>query len=304
MSTNDSKLFSSIKYFAADFPDSSLEATFKQNGAIRSFYLTETTTHVICDDFDSNKSELEQAIEIYQTPIVKSQWISACLKCNSLLPIEPYLNTVHLFRSCTFTNANLSNEDHQKLYALVTYYGGHWVANLDDSTCTHVICASALPNNNPTEDETTNEHANIDERLQRAYEIQSEKTHLITPDWIVDCINNNRLLDEIDYHPDLLRDPNDPMDIDEDELDDEQNTSLNNQSTDEQTPTKISSTSHRSQLISKNFFNQSDPTTPPPPSSTEPTSAGNDSSNPPDSAVRYRSSFDRDVEFWFSFSRM
>lgn len=286
MSTNESKLFSSIKYFAADFPDSSLETTFKQNGAIRSFYLTETTTHVICDDFDSNKSELEQAIEIYQTPIVKSKWISACLKCNSLLPIEPYKNTAQLFRSCTFANANLSNEDHQKIYALVTYYGGQWITNLHDSTCTHIICASALPSSNVTEDETIN----VDERLQTAYEIQSETIHLITPDWIIDCINHNRLLDEVEYHPDLLRDPNDPMDVDEEELDDEQNTSLNNQSTDEQTPTKTSSISHRSQLISKNFFNQSDPTTPPPPS-TEPMSGANDSSNPPDSAVKFRYSF-------------
>jgi len=286
MSTNDSKLFSSIKYFTNGFRDPSLETTFKQNGAIRSFYLTETTTHVICDDFDSNKSELEQAIEIYQTPIVTSDWITACLKCNTLLPIEPFRiidgnNSEHIFRSCTFANANLPIEDHNKLYALVTYYGGRWTTNFDDPNCTHIICASSLPttnNNNNSEDETIN----IDERLHNAYEIQSEKIHLITPDWIIDCLNANRLLDEVDYHPDLLRDPNEPMDIDEDELDDEQNTSIN-QSTDEHTPTKTTGT-HRSQLISKNFFNQSDQTTPPP--SAEPVPGINDGSNPPDSSVR------------------
>ncbi|CAF0747944.1 unnamed protein product [Adineta steineri] len=287
MSTNDVKLFSSIKYFTTGFHDSSLETTFKQNGATRSFYLTETTTHVICDDFDSYKSELEQAIEIYQTPIVNSSWIIACLKCNTLLPIDPFRNddnhhTAHIFRSCTFTNANLTNEDHNRLYALVTYYGGRWTANLDDPNCTHIICASALVKN---ENETIDNQSNTNERLQLAYEIQSEKIHLITPDWIIDCLNASRLLEEMDYHPDLLRDPNEPMDIDEDELDDEQNNeNLHNQSTDEHTPTKTTTTgtTHRSQLITKNFFNQSDQTTPPP--SAEPVPGMNDGTNLPDSS--------------------
>ncbi|CAF4004665.1 unnamed protein product, partial [Rotaria sp. Silwood1] len=114
---------------------------------------------------------------------------------------------------------------------------------------------------------------------QIAYEIQSEKIHLITPDWIIDCLNTNRLLDEADYHPDLLRDPNEPMDVDDEELDDEHH---NNQSTDEHTPTKTITSAHRSQLITKNFFNQSDQTTPPP--SAEPVSGIHDGSNPPDSS--------------------
>ncbi|CAF2416150.1 unnamed protein product [Rotaria sp. Silwood2] len=290
MSTNDSKLFSSIKYFTTGFRDPTLESIFKQNGAIRSFYLTETTTHVICDDFDSNKSELEQAIEIYQTPIVNSYWITSCLKCNTLLPIDPFRsvdsnNTEHLFRSCTFANANLLHEDHYKIYALVTYYGGRWITNLNDSNCTHIICASALLINN-TDGEIMNNHRNNDERLHTAYGIQSEKIHLITPDWIIDCLNANRLLNETDYHPDLLKDPNEPMDIDDEELDDEHN---NNQSTDEHTPTKTITSGHRSQLITKNFFNQSDQTTPPP--SAEPVSGINDGSNPPDSSVRKKKIF-------------
>ncbi|CAF4357766.1 unnamed protein product, partial [Adineta steineri] len=89
----------------------------------------------------------------------------------------------------------------------------------------------------------------------------------------------------MDYHPDLLRDPNEPMDIDEDELDDEQNNeNLHNQSTDEHTPTKTTTTgtTHRSQLITKNFFNQSDQTTPPP--SAEPVPGMNDGTNLPDSS--------------------
>ncbi|CAF3093648.1 unnamed protein product [Rotaria socialis] len=148
MSTNDSKLFSSIKYFTTGFRDPAIETEFKQNGATRLFYLTEKTTHVICDDFESNKSELEQAIEIYQTPIVTSDWIKACLKSDTLLPIDSYRsadntnnhdntkegdkdNIKRLFHSCTFANANLLNDDHNKIYALATYYGGRWMANLD-----------------------------------------------------------------------------------------------------------------------------------------------------------------------------
>src|SRR5690348_12956365 len=156
MSTNDSKLFSSIKYYTTGFHDQAIETEFKKNGATRLFYLTEKTTHVICDDFASNKDELEQAIEIYQTPIVTSDWITACLKSNSLLPIDSYRSAENnnnnnnnsnnedtkkrLFHSCTFANANLLNDDHNKIYALATYYGGRWIANLDSFVCTHIIC--------------------------------------------------------------------------------------------------------------------------------------------------------------------
>jgi PAX-interacting protein 1 len=247
MSTNDSKLFSSIKYFTTGFRDSSIETEFKQNGATRSFYLTEKTTHVICDEFESNKNELEQAIEIYQTPIVTSDWITACLKDNTLLPIDSYRSADNnntntniddnkrLFHSYTFANANLTNEDHNKIYALATYYGGRWMANLDSFICTHIICGSSLSTNKTIGD--ANNNHDTDERLQDAYEIQSEKVHLITPDWIIDCLNENRLLDEIDYHPDLLRYGNEPMDIDEEGLDEDNNHNI--RSTDERTSLKV-----------------------------------------------------------------
>lgn len=290
MSNNDSKLFSSIKYFTTGISDSSLETTFKQNGAIRSYYLTETTTHVICDDFESNKGELEQAIEIYQTPIVRSEWISACLKCQCLLPTEPFRTAgsdpnSQLFRSCVFANANLNSTDHDKLYALVTFYGARWSSKIDSQTCTHIICASALPHQE-SENETTNNHHSVHDRLHDAYEIQSEKIHLITPDWILDCLHENRLLSEVDYHPDLLKDPNDPMDVDDEEFDDEMNEDHHpNQSTeDHPTPTKSNTTTHRSQLISKNFFNQADQTTPPP--SAEPVQGMNESQTPSESMVK------------------
>jgi PAX-interacting protein 1 len=245
MSTNDSKLFSSIKYFTTGFRDPAIETEFKQNGATRSFYLTEKTTHVICDDFSSNKSELEQAIEIYQTPIVTSNWITACLKSNTLLPIDSYRsaennnnntdedNTRRLFHSCTFVNANLINEDHNKIYALVTYYGGRWIANLDSFVCTHIICASALPTNDKIGD-ANNNHENIDERLQDAYEIQSDKVRLITPDWIIDCIKANHLFDEANYHPDLLKNSDESMEVDE--KDDE---NINTRSNDGRTSKKV-----------------------------------------------------------------
>ena len=228
MSTTGAKLFSSIKYFTTGFRDASIETDFKQHGATRLFYLTEKTTHVICDDFESNKDELEQAIEIYQTPIVTSNWIVGCLKSNTLLPTDAYRSAQEettdaqdnkrLFQSCTFANANLINNDHNKIYALATYYGGRWIANLDSFICTHIICASALTGNASTGD-ANNNHQDQDERLQDAYEIQSDKVHLVSPDWILDCVNANTLLKEADYHPDLLGKSNESMIIDDSDED-------------------------------------------------------------------------------------
>ncbi|CAF2365048.1 unnamed protein product [Rotaria sp. Silwood2] len=266
MSSDDSKLFSSIKYFTTGFRDSAIETEFKRHGATRSFYLTEKTTHVICDDFESNKSELEQAIEIYQTPIVTSDWIKDCLKSNTLLPIDSYRseennnnenNQKRLFQSYTFANANLLNEDHNKIYALVTYYGGRWIANLDSFVCTHIICASTLPTDHKIGD-TNNNHDDSDERLQDAYEIQSEKVHLITPDWIIDCINAKHLFDEANYHPDLLKNSNESMDIDEDDDDDD---NINLQSNDERTSKK--DVSETKSFVSKRSLTSTTTTTTP-----------------------------------------
>jgi PAX-interacting protein 1 len=260
MSTNDSKLFSSIKYFTTGFRDSSIEIQFKRNGATRSYYLTEKTTHVICDDFSSNKSELENAIEIYQTPIVKSDWITACLKVDKLLPIDSYLSAGNnnnnnnddsnkrLFNSYTFVNANLMNEDHNKIYALVTYYGGQWIANLDSFVCTHIICASALPKNDKYGD-ANNNHEHNDERLQDAYEIQSDKVRLITPDWIIDCIKANHLFDEANYHPDLLKNSDESMEVDEK---DEEN--INGRSNNERTSKKVCTNTCSTEILLKNEF--------------------------------------------------
>lgn len=250
MSTaNDTKLFSSVKYFTTGFRDRALETQFKQNGATRLFYLTEKTTHVICDDFENNKDELEQAIEIYQTPIVTSEWIRACLKSNSLVPTESYRSaeesaielppprdqTRRLFQSCTFANANVITEDHNRLYALATYYGGRWIANLDSFICTHVICASPLSEKSKRDD--------TDERLQDAYEIQSDRVHLVTPDWIIDSIMADLLLKESDYHPDRLKQSDDSMDVDDD---DEFDVRERFRSTDDRTSTKKDSSEMRS----------------------------------------------------------
>lgn len=215
MSNNDSnlKLFSSVKYYTTGFRDPSVETRFKQNGATRLFYLTEKTTHVICDDFSTYKSELEQAIEIYQTPIVTSDWVISCLKSNSLVSTNDFqsseeksVDTIEkstLFASCTFANANLTSDDHQKAYAMVTYYGGRWIATLDSLLCTHIICASVPRKKKPGEKIESN--ADLDERLEDAYFIQSDRLHLVTPDWITDCIKADALLDARDYHPDLLQ---------------------------------------------------------------------------------------------------
>jgi PAX-interacting protein 1 len=262
MSTNDSKLFSSIKYFTTGFRDSAIEIQFKRNGATRLYYLTEKTTHVICDDFSSHKSELEQAIEIYQTPIVTSDWIAACLNSDKLLPIDSYRSTENnknnnnndddsnkrLFHSCTFVNANLMNEDHNKIYALVTYYGGRWIANLDSFVCTHIICASALPTNNKHGD-ANNNHEHIDERLQDAYEIQSDKVRLITPDWIIDCIKANHLFDEANYHPDLLKNLDESMEVDE-----KDDPNINTRSNNGSTSKKVCTNTYNTEILLKNEF--------------------------------------------------
>lgn len=84
--------------------------------------------------------------------------------------------------------SNLSREDLDSIWSMVTYHGGSFQIDLD-SKCTHLISCKT-------------EGIKYEKALS-----MGDKIKIVTPDWIVDSIKGKRLYEEGLYHPKLIITP-------------------------------------------------------------------------------------------------
>lgn len=115
-------------------------------------------------------------------PIYKYSLTCSRFVCRTA-PFNPQKNT--LFFDVVACPSNLCKDDLESVWAMITYYGGSFVVNLN-SKVTHLVTTKT-------------------EGLK--YEKSSE-IKVVTPDWIVDSIKMRHLCDEEMYHPRLLLLPN------------------------------------------------------------------------------------------------
>ena len=83
-------------------------------------------------------------------------------------------------------NINLEKTLAKKINLMLNYYGGYCMSEVNEN-CTHAI--------------VTSYNEAIFENLKK---ITNEKIKFITPDWIIDCIDTNSLIDETIYNPKYL----------------------------------------------------------------------------------------------------
>jgi len=94
--------------------------------------------------------------------------------------------TTPLFSKICALNLNLEEDLAKKIMAMIKYYGGSVCDDLDE-TCTHAFsCDYDLNTKNFS---LSNEN---------------DKVKIVTPDWILDCIDANQVLDEVKYNPKYL----------------------------------------------------------------------------------------------------
>ena len=108
-------------------------------------------------------------------------------KANVLLPLEPFYTkkTSKIFDKLTVAiSSNLSKDDQSKLWAMLTYYGGELQLNLTDQ-CTHLVTSKCKG-----------------KKYDRACKLSNLK--IVSPDWILDSIEQGKLANEDTYHPKYL----------------------------------------------------------------------------------------------------
>ena len=173
------------------------------HGATRLFYLTEKTTHVICDDFASHRrrtrashrdlpntdSDVRLDNSVFEERRASTQSMPIAVQI-SMTPTAPEEDShKRLFKSCHICECQLNQRRSQQnlcAWRRITVADGSPISIVSS---VHISSVHQRYQTKGKVEDANNNHEHTDERLQDAYDIQSEKVHLITPDWIIDCIN-------------------------------------------------------------------------------------------------------------------
>jgi hypothetical protein len=145
-------------------------------------------THcLVGSNFD--ESQVQEARELYEKPTVNEQWVLVSAKLGKLAPVKPYeVNSGKLFYNCVFTMYQLDIQDRMKLYAMITYNGGTVQKELDNKV-THLLCASSQS------------------VAIKVAALTKNKLTIVTPDYVIECLKNKKLVESEAYHPNLLLSP-------------------------------------------------------------------------------------------------
>jgi len=178
---NASSVFKGVSFYLVDeTKDEQVKNLLKLHGASREFYISDLVTHVIAENI--NFPEYEQAKDA-KLAIVKAAWVDACMKCDTLLPSNPFSpEQDSLFYGLTICLSQVPQNDKNALWAMITYHGAVCQLNLNPK-CTHLVTGKASG---------------------RKFEFAIQKpdrVKIVTPEWITDSIKAKSLLIEEEYYP-------------------------------------------------------------------------------------------------------
>ena len=153
-------------------------------GAKKTNYLSGITTHCVVGK-DPDEEEINEAKDVLEIPSVREEWVYGSVYCNAQLPL-PGFSPVRsgLFSEVTMCLGNLSESDSVKVWAMISWHGGKVTKTLNTEV-THLANCSADG---------------------EAYQAALALPHVavVTPDWLVETIQQDFLLDVKLFHPSSL----------------------------------------------------------------------------------------------------
>ncbi|KAL5006232.1 hypothetical protein ScPMuIL_015038 [Solemya velum] len=175
-------LFKNTVYYIVGDISQEVLGLLNAGGAKRDTYLSEMVSHVIADD--PTHEEYAEAKELFELPVVRSDWVILSVKCGKQLPKTVFAPEGLLFSGIVACPSKLEESDCQSVWSMLTYYGAVCQSRLDNS-CTHLITSST-------------------EGVKYNAASTKEDIKIVTPDWITDSITKQSKQDEAIYHPTLL----------------------------------------------------------------------------------------------------
>ncbi|XP_022656495.1 PAX-interacting protein 1-like isoform X3 [Varroa destructor] len=180
-------LFSSCRFCvspAAAEECPALAGQIEAHGGRIDNYLTDMSTHVVVLDHDRDSDLILEATDLYEKPVITPRWVTLSLAANHLLPMEGFNPQRRLFHGKLFCPSALARKDIHALWGMISYHGGRMQLKLDNK-CTHLL--------------TTRPGG-----AKYARAANSPWITIVTPDWIVECVNQRELRPPEPFHPTLL----------------------------------------------------------------------------------------------------
>lgn len=160
------------------------------NASFSKFTMDGFTTHCLVGrNFD--EAQVQEARELYEKPTVTEHWVLASAKLGKLVPVKPYdpMTNGKIFSNCIFTMSQIDLQDRLKLYAMITLHGGTVQKDLDNKV-THFM---------------SGESQSV---AMKVATLTKNKLTIITPDWVLECLRQKKLVSTDGFHPNLLITPN------------------------------------------------------------------------------------------------
>ena len=180
-------IFKGVTYYIVGDINSNVIQLLNRFGAKGDSYLSEMVSHVIADTMTGDYSE---AKELFELPIVTSDWVVLSVYCGVQLPKEAFGLEGRIFSDIIACPYGISKEDADSLWSMLTYHGGKCQLYLDIKV-THLITAA-------TDGEKYNKATSLE---------NSGRIKIVTPDWVIDSIKKGEKVDEKIYHPSLIEYP-------------------------------------------------------------------------------------------------
>jgi len=173
-------MFSTVKYYKTGDLRPCTVSLLQEGGAKSLSYISSLATHCIVGDMPE-KQDIEVAEEVLELPAVTEEWVVASARCCHILPVRGFsTSSCQLFSGITLImdTDTLDKEDCNKLWAMMSWYGGQIGNNEEGGT--HLVCGG---------------WSNIKEGTGLI---------IVIPDWVVESIKKGLKLNELDYHPSLF----------------------------------------------------------------------------------------------------
>ena len=162
---------------------------------------------------EAEDSELQEAAEIHEIPVVREEWVLYSIQCQQRLPLSCFQapfgddNAGQVFGHLNICLGGLTIKDRQSLWALIISKGGNVTYELNKNT-THLVVGAAsgpkyfeaLKRNGAGHNVNTSDDSSKEDIIK-----------IVTPDWIMESIQKKQKLIERPFHPRLMTLPGQPI---------------------------------------------------------------------------------------------
>ena len=170
--TSATQLYKGIVFYAAGQVSAVTQARLRSGGGKKVHYLSSLVTHTVVGK-GVDTVEVEEAEELFEVPVVSEEWVRLSSRCGVILPVRGFrVSGDQIFSGVVVKMERLSIVDMERIWAMVTWYGGRVVTGGDDVT--HLVSGC---------------HS-VDE---------GQQVCSVTPDWVVDSVMAGKRMDERMY---------------------------------------------------------------------------------------------------------